>query len=382
MESLIGNLHANECVNDGLDTVLSNVDQEITQKWLQSMDVPLTVDVVMLKMKKLVAWSMTSHDGDVQAPTAMARGLERRAVEDEPVAVTIDPWARGTVPTKKELLDPFLSLPPGSGPPSVASRQPSRRGSEASGMSGGKSGTMSSKYFASTKSRKGGGDLDPSNLPGTIIELDEEMLDFDASNPLFNQLQKLQRQKLKELKLRESRASVDEFAFLLDEIKKAKGALKKGRDKDKPVKFAIDKDGKLITIEPVRPEGLPPFAVPLEASIGSLDAGDGDGKRNRSRSTSPRRSLRVPGSVAVPREDLYFQAAYTLVSTLAGGEHIKDVQAGVTVQVVSVPSHRFVGCPPPSLISFVVVVVVVVRLARKHGWARTPSPPRARCVSI
>jgi hypothetical protein len=97
MESLIlGDLHANECVNEGLHTVLSNVDQEITQKWLQSMDVPLTVDVVMLKMKKLVAWSVVPHDGDVQAPTAMARGLERRAVEDEPVAVTIDPWARGT----------------------------------------------------------------------------------------------------------------------------------------------------------------------------------------------------------------------------------------------------------------------------------------------
>ena len=333
MTTLLDDVHGVECALDGLEALLGRVDASITSKWLLSVVIPLAVDVTMLKVNKLVAWSVTSHDGDVQAVPA----LEHRVVESEPVAVAIDPWARGTVPTKKEILDPFLSLPPGSGPPSLASRQPSRHGSEVSGVSG-KSNAVISR-LTSVKSRKGG-DLD--NMPGTIIELDEELLDFDASNPLFNQLQKLQRQKLKELKLRESRAAIDEFASLLEEIKKAKAALKKGRDKDKPVKFAIDKDGKLITIDPVRPEGLPPFAVPLEASIGSLD--DGDGKRGpRVRGGSPRRNLRVPGSVAVPREDLYFQASHTLVSTLAGGEHIKDLQAGVTVQVryarLEAPAH-------------------------------------------
>jgi len=47
---------------------------------------------------------------------------------------------------------------------------------------------------------------------GTIIELDEEIFDLDATGGMFQQLQKIQRQKLKELKLRQSKAGVDEFA--------------------------------------------------------------------------------------------------------------------------------------------------------------------------
>ena len=103
----------------------------------------------------------------------------------------------------------------------------------------------------------------------------------------------------------------------------------KAKNKGKNVKFVIDKEGKLITVDPVRPEGLPPFAMPINPNI-SPEGNDenNDGKRRG----KGRKSIRVPGAVSVPLEDLYFKAANTLATTLAGGEQIKEIQPGVSIQ--------------------------------------------------
>ena len=254
----------------------------------------------MLKMMKVVAWSVAAHDGNIDRK----KQLEQRDPEGEPCRALMDPWARGTVPTKKEVIDPFMNLSgTNSGPPSIASRQPSRAPSEAGSYQSGKSRTLGSvstnKGGAPGRSKKDDnvpGNCYPyhnaiqtfpnhisllmyafilsrslttshtlsshaqsylhtpsplmpnhtfthphtlsHNLPsllvyafilsrslsssfnqstpypdsGTIIELDEEVFDFDATGGMFQQLQKIQRQKLKELKLRQSKAGVDEFA--------------------------------------------------------------------------------------------------------------------------------------------------------------------------
>ena len=302
-----------ECVDDGIEQLWDSVSFGITQRWLKTIDTPVAVEICALKMKKVVAWSMVEHDGAVEEHVQ----LEQRVAEGEPLAASIDPWARGTVPTRKVEPDPFLNYPgTPSGTPSVASRQPSMRGSETSRTSGfsksGGSGT------GGTRSPKKG-----DNMPGTIIDLYEEHgFDFDSTNTMFNTLQKLQRQKLKELKLRESQAGVDEFAVLKEQIATAQKGLK---GKDKNAKFVIDKDGKLITIDPVRPEGLPPFAVPLATAIGDVD----DGKTQKSKG---KKSVRVVGSPSALVEGRYFTPANTLAATLAGGERITDINPGVTIQ--------------------------------------------------
>jgi hypothetical protein len=100
------------------------------------------------------------------------------------------------------------------------------------------------------------------------------------------------------------------------------------RGKDKNAKFVIDKDGKLITIDPVRPEGLPPFAVPLATAIGDGNDDD-DAKRRKGKG---KKSVRVVGSPSALVEGRYFTPANTLAATLAGGEKITDINPGVTIQ--------------------------------------------------
>lgn len=110
---------------------------------------------------------------------------------------------------------------------------------------------------------------------------------------------------------RQTTVGVDEFAMMKLEIEKAEKSLK---GKNKNVKFVVDKDGKLIPVEPVRPEGLPPFAVNLSASIGS----DGDEGAEGRKKGKGKKIMRVVGSPSVSMEDMYFKAANTLASTLAG----------------------------------------------------------------
>ena len=110
---------------------------------------------------------------------------------------------------------------------------------------------------------------------------------------------------------RQKTDGVDEFALMKLEIDKAEKSLK---GKNKNVKFVVDKDGKLIPVDPVRPEGLPPFTVNLSTSIGSGDDEEPEGRKKG----KGKKTVRVVGSPSVTMEDMYFKAANTLASTLAG----------------------------------------------------------------
>jgi hypothetical protein len=55
----------------------------------------MAIEMTMAKMKKVVAWSVVTHDGDL-AGAQRGDFLERIIPECEPFPVSIDTWARGT----------------------------------------------------------------------------------------------------------------------------------------------------------------------------------------------------------------------------------------------------------------------------------------------
>ena len=86
-------IHSTNCVADAVDFIWTSLSESITDKWLRTLELPIAIDMTMLKMNKIVAWSVASHDGELPAGNDY---LERLIPEREPTPVSIDPWARGT----------------------------------------------------------------------------------------------------------------------------------------------------------------------------------------------------------------------------------------------------------------------------------------------
>lgn len=84
-------IHSNDCVSDAIEHLWSCVSSGITEKWLRTLELPIAIDMTMLKINKIVGWSVLSHDGVLDGGF-----LEQLFPEAEPVPVSIDPWARGT----------------------------------------------------------------------------------------------------------------------------------------------------------------------------------------------------------------------------------------------------------------------------------------------
>lgn len=87
-------IHSNDCVSDAVELIWSSVNASITNNWLRTLELPIAIDMTLLKMKKVVGWSVVSHDGVL--PDHNDDFLERFAPEAEPTPISIDPWARGT----------------------------------------------------------------------------------------------------------------------------------------------------------------------------------------------------------------------------------------------------------------------------------------------
>jgi hypothetical protein len=85
-------VYRGECVDDAIELIWYGVSNEITKRWLSSIDKPIAVEIAMLKMKKIVAWSAVEHDGNSGEGS---QPLELMNPDSEPVPVVIDPWARG-----------------------------------------------------------------------------------------------------------------------------------------------------------------------------------------------------------------------------------------------------------------------------------------------
>lgn len=68
--------------------------------------------------------------------------------------------------------------------------------------------------------------------------------------------------------------------------------------------YVIDKDGRLLTLKPIRPESLPAFAVTVNATISEADKDDPIAQK---RLKKTKKVIRVAGSPSV--SDVYFKAA-------------------------------------------------------------------------
>jgi hypothetical protein len=116
------------------------------------------------------------------------------------------------------------------------------------------------------------GNDDSSSSTGKIIELDKELefSDFDSTASMFKVLQRVKKLKLRDTK-GDSGEKINEFEAIKEEIGNALNAKDfKGKN------YVIDKEGRLLTVDPVRPESLPPFAVPLKTTISERSIDDGN----------------------------------------------------------------------------------------------------------
>ena len=68
--------------------------------------------------------------------------------------------------------------------------------------------------------------------------------------------------------------------------------------------YVIDKDGRLLTLKPIRPESLPAFAVAVNATISEIDNDDPAAQK---RLKKTKKAIRVAGSPSV--SDVYFKSA-------------------------------------------------------------------------
>jgi hypothetical protein len=102
----------------------------------------------------------------------------------------------------------------------------------------------------------------------------------------------------------------------------------------KTKKYAVDASGKVIPLQAIKPETLPPYSVPLNTKINSprdgakakAAAGKESGEDKRKKKV-----IRVAGSRAID-DDAHFKASNTLATVLSSGEAIAP-QAGVALRV-------------------------------------------------
>jgi hypothetical protein len=86
-------VYSRECVDDAVEFLLENLSLVITKNWLGTIERPLAAEIAMLKMKKIVAWATSEYDG---IDAKREEPLEHLRPDDEPIPVSLDPWARGT----------------------------------------------------------------------------------------------------------------------------------------------------------------------------------------------------------------------------------------------------------------------------------------------
>ena len=312
-----------EDLRDYVDTVWDSVSKQISDNWLQKMQMPLASDISLVKLNRIVSIATTSYDGDIK----QNKVLENHIPDDEPVPVDIDPWARGTVPTRK--------IPQGASSlyssdfdvmdkePSVGSL--SSVNSFSSYRSGVSKQSKQSRVASSVRARVGtansgmDGSTSRENGTGDIIDLDEDGDDYggnlNATGHLFDMLLKTRRK----VNNKKDDGEADEFKSLKLEIAKATKDLK-GK------KFVLDADGKPITILSVKAEQLPPYAVPVGLNITTKLRVE---EETKEKNTKHKKVIRIAGSRDI--DESFFTAVTSLASTLSGGGNI-SLNAGVSLK--------------------------------------------------
>jgi hypothetical protein len=83
-----------EYIHSLVDFTLQQVNHEIDQKYISTVDVPLAAEIAMKKLFSLVNLAMYPHDGAV-VPSSPQLVLEDFKSEKELKLCPVDNWARG-----------------------------------------------------------------------------------------------------------------------------------------------------------------------------------------------------------------------------------------------------------------------------------------------
>ena len=347
--------HTLDIIADNVAFLLDQVHMEAEKKRMEALAVPLATDVAMVKIRRLMAWAVLNHDGVVQGNSP----LEHLQPDAEPKALTVDPWARGMVPTKH-----IKHEEPGAGAyrtlggelggglsprSATGSRVSSNTGTSRSGTSrGGKSSR------ATTRVGTAGGRMmteEEDDPTGQIFDLEDEYDKDSLSNANHMSLEQLLKKQAKKDGGAEEEEVVQKTQFQL---------LQEGIDqqvKDMKVKkYTIDRDGQVIPLAPVKPGSLPPYQVNPDTKVGNYkdrsntsrsgsrggrSAGGATTAASNAESTQGadgtaadgkgKRKIRVAGSRVV---DAYtFLPSYTLADTLSSTAEQVVPTSGVSVQI-------------------------------------------------
>ena len=186
-------------IREYVEHVWTTLSNKLSSNWLESIQAPLAADVAMIKLGRIVAIATTNHDGQIKGDEP----LEKHTPDNEPVPVSMDPWARGAVATRKnkgaasEFAEDFDVLERTPSINSSASFQSFSSFRSSNSKSSSKMGAPTIR----TRVRTGASAID-SEAPregqrggtGEIIDLDEDQdndnSNLNATGHLFDMLQK------------------------------------------------------------------------------------------------------------------------------------------------------------------------------------------------
>ena len=307
------------------ERVWDSVSEEIDDRWLGTLEIPVAAERLMGRMDSIVAWAMNNHDGKVEDNVA----LEKYTPDAEPVPARIDPWARGVVAVRKAPTmqsDTLLSTVGGNldspnGTPSVSSYRSSRTGNSASKRGSSRAG-----------SNKGGGayeagtnlfDDKEEDTGPEIFDIDDDGDDFSVLNKTGDMFNKIMRQMKKDNTVDDGgEDEEDEFRALQEEVERIANTAK-GK------KYTFDSSGQPIYINPVKAERLPPFAVAPGLNITSRQDDGGPSPSSSARNKKGGKKIKVAGAREI--DSSYFTATNDLASSMAEAE--PAVMPGVTLRV-------------------------------------------------
>lgn len=303
-------------INLFIDDVMISMEESIDDNYLNSIETDVAADRVMEKLNKIVAWGVLPYDGEVTVDEAP---LELYTPDPEPKAPPIDPWARGIVTTRKKVasqnipkkqsdMDEFSTKSP-----SVSSR-----------MTGSTRMSRTSRATSAYTSTSAHGKGDEEEVP-EIFDIDEDGDAFGFLNKTGDMFNKYMKQRSRQNQAVVEVDEEDEFNTLREEVDRI-------AKESKGKKVAFDAQGHPIYINSVKPDNLPPLAVPLGLNItdknenNDVNINDDTGGKGRNKKT---KKIRVAGAPGV--DSTYFTATTNLATSLAGNE--PALQPGVNMRV-------------------------------------------------
>jgi hypothetical protein len=309
-----------------IDDVWSGVSVGIDELFIGEIEVPRAVAAIMKRMNHVVELSQLGFDGNYGGPS---EPLEKYTPDGEPAPASIDPWARGVVPTRKPPAMDISSMAYEKESDGFSSRTPSVSSHRSSRSA--KSSKMSSNMGRANARTESIQEIEGPH----IFDIDEEPEDFDLSNTndLYKGLQRARKAAEKEMRQEEQEIE-DEFKTLQSEVDKIAKDMK---GKSLVGRVAFDQQGNPISIKPAKAESLPAFAVPTGLNITTRDdarvsrdgerSGSAEGKKPGGKKKRGKK-IKVAGSREV---DAYFEATTSIATSLQGAE--PPLNPGVTMAV-------------------------------------------------